>query len=282
MIELDFSFDNPALTRIEAAKGKPGFTNMPSKALPPTLKAGASTIYEALKGETMDMESNSTISIKFGEDGKASSVYCPTIYKVDDGVAVRWGKELIPLVITDEGQILSSNTDLQVELELDSARVGGWDDTICLSVVVEGSGEEFAMNFPIRFASIADKPSKKVLANLLKKGKIGDFLAYVSEAKQGDNEPVEKFSAQPEGVYDIYEAKPISVSFGDTYIIRAHAPDGRDLKLWSPDKLTRFINSGMQVPIQFVIVEDPVSGSRRYDITGEFAANDDIDMSWLS
>lgn len=280
MIELDFSFDNPDLTRIEAAKGKPGFVSMPSKSLPGSLKTGSMAVYKAITGSEMDLSTNTTLSIKFDDDGSASAVYCPTIYRVDGELAIRWGKELVPLMTSSEGII--ANPTGSVEFELDSARIGGWDDTLCLSVVVEDEGEEYAMNFPLRFMSIADKPSKKVLANLLKKSKIDEFKSNIAEAKQGDNEPVQKFSGLPAGVYLVYETKPISVSFGDTYIVRATNSAGDDFKLWSPEKLTRYLQSGMQTPIDFTIVEDPVSGSRRYDIVGEFKEDDSLDMSWLS
>jgi len=225
--KIDVNLSERNRARLETKSYESNYTDVPNRALPPTLKEELGVIYEALTGEDLPDDSN-TFTVR-ADSGTFKRLYSPTVMSTEGnaGVIIRWGDRDIDLTFAP-GKIKVETAAAKTKFAFKDDLIGKYEEAV-LSVSIAKDGTLYTMPFPVRSADWENRVNGDILDALLEESpdKIAEQLAIAGDpSKRGESGPrlqgyIIKVSELPLGTYNLTAYRPRETQYGLDYMIQA-------------------------------------------------------------
>lgn len=226
--------DDKNRARLSARSYRPGYTDIPNKALPQSYKEGLAAIFKALTGEEFDMET-STFTVRADANGTFKKLYSPTVFSTEaKGLVIRWGDRDIPLEVSP-GKITTATAAKGTKFAFKEEQIGKYKEP-SLTVSCTSNGTLYTLPIPIRSADYEDRVSVELLDVLIDENPeaIAERVQLASDlSKRGESSGGErmyghfvKVSYLPIGDYKVttYRAKE-GGNYGTKYFLQVQIPE---------------------------------------------------------
>ena len=225
-LKIDVNLSERNRARLETKTYDSNYTDVPNRALPPSLKDELNVIYEALTGEDLPEDSN-TFTVR-ADGGTFKRLYSPTVMSTEGnaGVIIRWGDRDIDLTFA-AGKVKVEGAAAKTKFAFKDDTIGKYEEPV-LSVSIAKEGTLYTMPFPVRSADWENRVNGDILDALLEESpdKIAEQLAVAGDpSKRGEGGPrlqghIIKVAELPIGTYTLTAYRPRETQYGMDYMIQ--------------------------------------------------------------
>jgi len=204
----------PLLTKLYSER----VTAVPARALPEAYRNIIQCAASSLSAEAGLADSFLSV---LAEQGSFKRLLVPQVAKVDNRLAIQWGKGYVWLESTPFGLVTAVSKDLpDVSITFVKFNISGFGDDHCLKVeVVFEDVEAHSVYFPVRLVKGTDPDVAQM--NLYAKRDIGQLISkYIAEPHSGGGDsPTYSLNHLPKGDYTAIEARRVTTNWGHNWII---------------------------------------------------------------
>ena len=227
--KIDINLDEKNRARLEARSYERAYTEIPNRALPPTLADSLTVVHKGLTGEDLP-EQGSTFLVRADQSGTFKRLYSPAVYsnETGDGLLIRWGNEDIQLKV-GEGGVTTESGDKKLKFSFKEEQIGKYSEAV-LSVSYSKDGTVYSMPFPIKSVNWQEPVSADALDVLLDEApqNIPALCAVAPDpSKRGEGSsgprmegPIIKIAQLPLGEYQVTTYRSRETQYGIDYLMQ--------------------------------------------------------------
>jgi hypothetical protein len=227
--KIDINLDEKNRARLEARSYERAYTEIPNRALPPTLADSLTVVHKGLTGEDLP-EQGSTFLVRADQSGTFKRLYSPAVYsnETGDGLLIRWGNEDIQLKV-GEGGVTTESGDKKLKFSFKEEQIGKYSEAV-LSVSYSKDGTVYSMPFPIKSVNWQEPVSADALDVLLDEAPhhIPALCAAAPDpSKRGEGSsgprmegPIVKVAQLPIGEYQVTTYRSRETQYGIDYLMQ--------------------------------------------------------------